>query len=76
MVHDNKKEKQGVQTLSSHGMVYVDGLEQDCNNSSVLGIELLLSCTKPVMCSCLSEHIGFPSSDLVNTGLAETLLKF
>ena len=56
--------------------VYVDGFEQDCNNSSVLGMELLLSCTKPVMCSCLSEHIGFPSSDLVNTGLAETLLKF
>ena len=27
---------------------YIDGLEQDCSNSSVLAMELLQSCTKPL----------------------------
>ena len=26
---------------------YIDGLVQDCSNSSVLAMELLQSCTKP-----------------------------
>ena len=29
------------------GKVYIDGLVQDCSNSSVLAMELLQSCTKP-----------------------------
>ena len=28
-------------------LVYIDGLVQDCNNSSALAMELLQSCTKP-----------------------------
>ena len=29
--------------------VHVDGLVQDCGNSSALAMELLQSCTKPLM---------------------------
>ena len=28
---------------------YIDGLVQDCNNSSALALELLQSCTKPLI---------------------------
>ena len=31
----------------------IDGLVQDCSNSSVLAMELLQSCTKPSICSLL-----------------------
>ena len=30
--------------------VHIDGLEQDCSNSSALPTELLQSCTKPSIC--------------------------
>ena len=31
-----------------HGIDYIDGLAQDCNNSSPSAMELLQSCTKPL----------------------------
>ena len=31
---------------------YIDGLAQDCSNSSALAMELLQSCTKPSICVC------------------------
>ena len=37
---------------------YIDGLVQDCSNSSVLAMELLQSCTKPSMCiNGLGHHV-------------------
>ena len=30
----------------NNGVYYIDGLAQDCSNSSVLAMELLQSCTK------------------------------
>ena len=33
-------------------MHYVDGLAQDCSDSSAIAMELLQSCTKPSMSSC------------------------
>ena len=36
---------------------YVDGLVQDCSNSSVLALELLQSCTKPSMWSVDMETL-------------------
>ena len=33
----------------------IDGLVQDCSNSSVLAMELLQSCNKPLMWFCI-EH--------------------
>ena len=30
---------------------YIDGLVQDCSNSSALAVELLQSCTEPLICS-------------------------
>ena len=32
---------------------YFDGLAQDCSNSSAIAVELLQSCTKPLICSLL-----------------------
>ena len=38
--------------------VYVDGLEQDCSNSSANTLELLQSCTKPLMWYCvIIDHL-------------------
>ena len=34
----------------SHQKVNIDGLVQDCSNSSVLAMELLQSCIKPSIC--------------------------
>ena len=31
---------------------YMDGLVQDCSNSSALAMELLQACTKPLICIC------------------------
>ena len=31
----------------THWIIYIDGLMQDCSNSSALALELLQSCTKP-----------------------------
>ena len=36
--------------IYSHCIAYIDGLVQDCSNSSVLAMELLQSCTKPSIC--------------------------
>ena len=33
--------------MNSSGGAYIDGLAQDCSNSSALAMELLQSCTKP-----------------------------
>ena len=32
-----------------HGDSYIDGLAQDCSNSSALAMELLQSCAKPLV---------------------------
>ena len=32
------------------GSTYMDGLEQDCSNSSSLAMELLNSCARPLIC--------------------------
>ena len=36
---------------NGHQMIYIDGLVQDCSNSSASAVELLHSCTKPSICS-------------------------
>ena len=45
---------------------YVDGLVQDCSNSSALALELLQSCTKPSMYSLCNSlcvtYGGFEAS--------------
>ena len=33
--------------MAMFGPVYIDGLVQDCSNSSALAMELLQSCIKP-----------------------------
>ena len=38
---------------TGHSIDYIDGLVQDCSNSSALAMELLLSCAKPSI-----SHIG------------------
>ena len=35
---------------------YIDGLVQDCSNSSALAMELLQSCTKPSICNQLYHY--------------------
>ena len=37
----------------------IDGLVQDCSNSSALAMELLQSCTKPSICTHTLEHHWF-----------------
>ena len=36
-------------TCKNITLVYIDGFVQDCSNSSVLAMEFLLSCTKPLI---------------------------
>ena len=36
--------------VSLVSLQYIDGLAQDCSNSSGLAMELLQSCTKPSIC--------------------------
>ena len=36
---------------------YIDGLVQDCSNSSALAVELLQSCAKPSIYSDVGEHL-------------------
>ena len=38
-------------------MNVINGLEQDCNNSSVLAMELLQSCTKPLMSYFITSYM-------------------
>ena len=47
-------------TLRILYMGYIDGLVQDCSNSSALALELLQSCTKPSMYTyiyCTVKHL-------------------
>ena len=44
----NKKQQQSTQTPMAVKK-YIHGLVQDCNNSSALAMELLQSCTKPLI---------------------------
>ena len=37
-------------TWFTHCNIYINGLEQDCSNSIALAMELLQSCTKPLVC--------------------------
>ena len=49
-----------VQVLTCWGRVmhtYIDGLVQDCSNSSALAMELLQSCTKPSIYASVNEAI-------------------
>ena len=42
---------QGCMTSQGHKEItYVNGLVQDCSDSSALAMELLQSCTKPLIC--------------------------
>ena len=36
--------------------LYIDGLAQDCSNSSASAVESLQSCAKPSICTCLRRH--------------------
>ena len=54
---------------------HIDGLVQDCSNSSVLAIELLQSCTKPSRCTwhrqnmeTLSALLALCEKNLLATG--------
>ena len=40
---------------------HIDDLVQDCSNSSADALELLLSCTKPLIESyqCTNVHVGY-----------------
>ena len=40
----------------NHANPYIDGLVQDCSNSSVLAMEILQSCTKLLIYSSCSFH--------------------
>ena len=48
--------KSSNQTCCSAGEEFIDGFVQDCSNSSALAMELLQSCTKPLIYS-LSDHL-------------------
>ena len=39
-----------------HDKGYIDGSVQDCSNSSVLAMELLQSCTKPLLYTTMTHH--------------------
>ena len=39
-----------IQWLILHIEYHINGLVQDCSNSSALAMELLQSCTKPSIC--------------------------
>ena len=41
-------------------VLYIDGLVQDCSNSSALAMELLQSCTKPSICAWLEIKLLQP----------------
>ena len=66
-------------TMNSH----IDGLVQDCSNSSVQAMELLQSCTKPSIYSILDEvehtynatpvKLAIKSFALIGTGNIQTL---
>ena len=76
-------EKKDIQGIKER--IYVDGLAQDCSNSSALAMELLQSCTKPLMwhikqldkCSICSRHktssklnqLYYPKCVMLNTQL-------
>ena len=76
-------EKKNIQGIKER--IYVDGLAQDCSNSSALAMELLQSCTKPLMwhikqldkCSICSWHktssklnqLYYPKCVMLNTQL-------
>ena len=48
--------------------VYVDGLVQDCSNSSALAMELLQSYTKPSICSSLKTESCHDANFVVTGG--------
>ena len=45
--------------LSYHVILNIDGLVQDCSNSSALAMELLQSCTKPSICTTLQFTLSY-----------------
>ena len=40
--------------------IYIDGLVQDCSNSSVLSVELLQFCTEPLLSFILDAYLILP----------------
>ena len=50
------QEMEAITNWSQWWQIYLDGLVQDCSDSSVLAMELLQSCTEPSICP--STHIG------------------
>ena len=51
--------------------LHIDGLVQDCSNSIANALELLQSCTKPLIRLCLEHHDanGCPPGDKQATNL-------
>ena len=41
--------------MSIVAYLYIDGLAQDCSNSNANALELLQSCTKPSICTCVTR---------------------
>ena len=52
-------------TEASGTSSYSDGLVQDCSNSSVLAMELLQSCTKPLIYLICIGH-GIPINEYMD----------
>ena len=52
----------------------IDGLVQDCSNSSVLVVELLQSCTKPLICLFWKSMIHTSLSGNITTFMNKTWL--
>ena len=42
-----------------HGVVYINGLVQDCSNSIANALELLQSCTKPLILCYVTMYCTF-----------------
>ena len=60
------------QSMSSSGLsqwkdtLHIDGLAQNCSNSSALAVELLQSCAKPLICNKLYVMPSLIGWDLAN----------
>ena len=60
--------------LSWSWISHIDGLAQDCSNSSALAMELLQSCTKPSICNCHESLQGITNiHQFVNSQSARPL---
>ena len=53
--------------MDIHPICHIDGLVQDCSNSSVLAMELLQSSTKPSIC-----HLPFLSHSPLERAIGHT----